>query len=803
MSDPRRISPLLDGFLTGEAISCHNGIQCYPAIRLSTGQQYIVKIISIPASQLQLAALLLTGAYASKDDASNYFLELSRDIVKEKGLLSDLSRLEGFCEYSDCQVVAMEEGIGFEVYLLSPYRNCATEMLSDNRMTHLDAINLGLDLCTALAACRRAGYLYIDLKPSNVFYTVEHGYRIGDLGFVSMNSLSYTALPEKYLSDYTPEEVRDPMAVLNSTVDIYALGLILYQAYNGGALPETNDDGFAPPMYADYEMSEIILKACAAAPEDRWQDPVKLGQALVSYMQRNAINDAPIIPPALEQQTAEVPEEPVEEFLPEKAPAPEELAFLQTLTNDETAPSEETTADLDHAPLTDEGQQMLQQAEELLAHEPPPAVVAAAPDPDVLLDSLEDSEEEFSVELTGQEEIFDGLPEADPEPEFPSVSPTQRKKGPRWVGYVATGLIALLLLSGCFAGLQYYKNVYLQNVESLIVSGTEEMLTVQIVSEIDETLLTVICTDSYGNQWTSSVDAGVAVFRQLDPQTRYSIRLEISGKHKLTGMTTTSFTTASLTKILDLTAKIGPEDGSVLLSFGVEGTDSKNWTVTYSARGVDPKNISFSGHSVVITELMIGAEYTFTLRPEADLYIAGQSSVQFTASQIIFAQNLSVPIYGGGSLTVSWNAPEGVSVESWTVRCYNESGYDKTLTVSGTSCTFTELDHSTACTVEVFAAGMNQCEYITVAPDPLYISAYHFDAADGQKLQLRWSFTGAAPAGGWILQFSINGTESEMLCSDSVALLPATAGGVYFITLLAADGTTVYGGTTEYTLPEA
>ena len=54
MSQPRLIYPLLDGLIMGDAQSQHDGVQCYPAIRHKTGEQYIVKVISIPTSQAQL-----------------------------------------------------------------------------------------------------------------------------------------------------------------------------------------------------------------------------------------------------------------------------------------------------------------------------------------------------------------------------------------------------------------------------------------------------------------------------------------------------------------------------------------------------------------------------------------------------------------------------------------------------------------------------------------------------------------------------------------------------------------------------
>ena len=315
MSQPKLISPMLDGFKMGDPISDHHGIRCCPAIEESTDKRYIIKIISIPASQTQLEALLLTGAYKSKAAAREYFRELCDDVRKEVEILEKLSQLEGFLPYEKLQTEPMDgSDIGFDIYLLGSYKRSLERYFRKNTMTHLGAVNMGLDLCAALAVCRQAGYLYVDLKPGNVYLTDSNGYRIGDIGFISMDSLPYSSLPEKYISSYTPPEVCDAMSTLNSTMDTYALGLLLYQAYNGGSLPfegQAIAQELPAPLYADYEMAEIILKACAPKPEDRWETPAQMGQALISYMQRNEVNDVPIVPPPafVEETPAPVQEE--------------------------------------------------------------------------------------------------------------------------------------------------------------------------------------------------------------------------------------------------------------------------------------------------------------------------------------------------------------------------------------------------------------------------------------------------------------------------------------------------------------
>ena len=207
-------------------------------------------------------------------------------------------------------------------------------------------------------------------------------------------------------------------------MDVYAAGLILYQAFNGGELPFTGDvapaESFPAPLYADYEMAEIILKACSPIPEERWQDPMAMGQALVSYMQRNGANDTPIVPPtapdvvvsdedadvtegeieapeldaSAEEEITEEPEavdeapvmeveEPVAEDeadTTEKSPYNEDdfgnLSFLDYVT---AFDGDEDAEGIAYSEVSEEVTNMLEQADELIAHPTPNPVVAPEP----------------------------------------------------------------------------------------------------------------------------------------------------------------------------------------------------------------------------------------------------------------------------------------------------------------------------------------------------------------------------------------------------------------------------------------
>ena len=897
MSQPKLISPLLDGFVMGDAISSHDGVRCCPAMNVQTSQKYIVKIVSIPASQTKLDALLLAGAFSSASDALEYFKELAKGVVEEASLLQRLSRQEGFLSYESWQVVPMEDGTGFQVYLLAPYRATLDRMLRKNATTHLEAVNLGLDLCAALAACRRSGFLYTDLRPTNVYITDDREYRIGDLGFVSLSSLDFASLPDKYRSEYTAPEIADAFSSLNQTMDIYALGMILYQVYNGGLLPDYVAPGelLNAPMYADGQMAQIILKACAPNASDRWQDPAQMGQALVNYMQTNRVNATPIIspvstePPIPEELPVEEPEEeelrtddilaqvdealsiedtfgspmeevveetateeaiaeeaPVEEEIVEEAPVEEEIIEEAPVEEEivEEAPVEEEIVEeapveeeiIEEAPVEEEIVEevpmtwedtmvsqnladILEQADALIAHELPEPAVAPEPIdvpipvlpveepaqaeelPEVAEPEAEESEPEEEQPEEAEEEA---LPEEEEEYEAEEEIPEKPKKKRRKL--LVLLIVLALLAAAAFGGYYYYNNFYIQTITGMQLSGSEDKLTVTLDTQIDNTLLMVYCTDTYGNTVSAEVINNVASFTGLKPNTRYDVYVKISGSHKLTGITTDSHTTSEQTTISDLSAITGNEDGSVILSFAVDGPETSGWNVFYSCPGEEEKSQSFTGHLVTLNGLTPGQQYSFRIEPTVPLYLVGENTITFTASNLIFAEDLVIQSLRNSVLTATWNVPEGVEVASWTVRCYNSAGYDKTIVVESTSASFELLDATTAYTVEVNAAGMTQSTRAYLSENAVTLLSYNVDDSTLNQLTLSWEFEGPAPAEGWLVMYTATGYPDQQVVrtnTNSAVITPVIPGTDYVFTIQPASGSTVFGEDVSYSAPEA
>lgn len=880
LSEPKLVSPLLDHFAMGDPISEHNGIRTCPAMDQQSGDKFIVKIISNPANPAQLEALLLTGAYADREQALNYYKELSGDIVAETEVLNKLSALDGFVNFSGTQIVEAEDGSGYDVYLLSPYRKSLERHWRNRTLTHLEALNLGLDLCSALSVCRRSGYLYVATKPENIYLNDDGSFKIGDIGFISLSSLKWASFPDRYRSAYTAPEITDAFAAINTTIDVYAIGLILYQAFNGGQLPDATSSEIPAPEFADYEMAEIIMKACAASPEGRWQDPMEMGQALVSYMQRNGAHDTPIVPVAeapVEQEEADVtepahsdtpdtvedtdptlqfeqaddiesplaespatddaeseecPEAPAEDAVPAEPPQDadtsaydeDELGNLTFLSDAEDEPIADFEADdSEYAQISVEVSDMLSQADELIAHETPEPVIQpepidvqlpVAPEVQEVEDPAETEAEETVIadELCTLADSTEAVPEAEetdvpesdnalnPEEEFEEDELLDYEPAPK-SNWLRNTLLILLGLCVIACGFLFYKFYYLQNIDSLKLIGSDFSLTVQVNTKADETLLNVICYDTYGNQLQAPVVNGTAVFEELAPDCAYTVNVTISGFHSLTGQIASSYATPKLTNIAQFSAVTGPENGSAILNFTVDGPDLDSWILRCSAADEDTKEFTITDHTYTVTGLTVGKAYTFELLPGTDRKITGTTVITHAASNLVNAERPYISSCIDGKLTVNWSVSKDVQVESWSIHCFNEKGYDKTIQSEELSATFDGIVSNDPYTVEITAKGMSVGQRVYVPQNAVTISNLNVSSTDSTSLTLSWTNGSNTPANGWILQYSINGSPIKEVKSekaDSVVITPYIPDSVYSFTLLTADSTDVVGGTLTY-----
>lgn len=867
MSEIKAVYPLLEGISIGQSTSERGGCTCYAAMNTETGEKYILKHISIPESQVQVEALILTGSCADEASVKEYYTTVTEDLKQELNVLSSLGNSRGFLPYVGFQIEEKEEGVGYDAYLLGTYRKSLAAYARKNAFTHLRAVNLSMDLCAALAECRQAGYLYLNLKPENV-YLQGQNHVIGDIGFVALDALAYASFPDKYLSAYSAPELNGMFASINTTVDTYALGMVLYQIYNGGRLPfedESDPDTAAQrrakgealpaPIYADYEMAEIILKACAFAPEDRWKSPEEMGQALVAYMQRNEVTDSIIAPPIVtdlplspdaiegeseealsqdesaddsDQQVSQAPSEDqrianmtLEELLAgvtlrqdgeadaptvptpsaaaaqaDQQAAAEISAMLQG--QDDSAPSEEDV-DPEAVPADEAFAGVLAQADDLIQHAEEVAQAEAEERQRAEDEAREKEEAERAAAEAAAREAEEKLraeQEAQAKAESEALLREKKEKTKGRKNFFIT-LAIILLVAAIFAtgGYLYYKNIYCLYVTGMeITESSQTALTVAVTTQEDPSLLLIRCTDTYGNTQEKSLQNGQVTFENLEPDTKYTITAVATGFHQLVGSNIqVTYATNPNTEIANLTAVAGQEEGSVILNLTVSGPEPEAWYVFYQSGGEPGQSQTFTGHMVTITGLDVGKTYKFQLSADDHITLTGTTSLEFTTSEIVSAENLVISDFTGDSVTVSWDQPE-TPVDFWTVHCYNESGFDFIQQVTECSAVISGIDTSTATTVEVTAAGNTLGSHVYISKDPIVITSTSAEPGDDPtQVNLSWEYTGTTPTGGWLLMYSFGSSQEAMQVAhsdtNSVQLTGLIPGAEYACSIQTADGT--------------
>lgn len=891
MLEPLRISPLLDGFTVGSVFHSRNGVSCYPAEHTESGQRYILKKISIPQSRVQVDALLLSGAVSGEEAAASYFQAVADQLCKQVETLERLSQYRYFLPFAGHQLVPHEEGIGSDLYLLSEVGLTLSQWMQKHPMTYSDAINLGIDLCAALAVCREMGYLYADLNPNNIFISDSGNYCIGDLGFLSLPIQRYSAMPAAYLSSWSPPEVMDILSTPNTTMDTYALGMLLYQIFNGGVLPfsagQPRPQELAPPAYADFRLGRLLLKAIDEEPAQRYADPVTMGRALLTYSQRVKISDAPIVP--LDRHAAQKPEsEPAPEKVPAVAepPAPEEVdvpedaapveetAAPETALPDEAPVLEETPAarntlvleffaeteqkpqeaeaepeqELEEVPIIPEiNEETLKTNLNSILGEAPDAVAFDIPDfvfeqePEVFEYPLDEEDFQGSeetpepvpvgayvpeealmqsplesdailskvdalIEELGHPEALEESPEEQPPQQPAEEAATEPVKKARHgkLGWIVVLLLLVLLAAGTAGGYYYYQHFYIQSIDALELRGSADKLIVDVTTDADNALLSVICQGEDGSTQTAAVVGGHASFSDLAPSTKFSLSVEIQGNHELVGALSATYQTPGKAEITEFFSTTGSSDGSAILVFTADGTPPQQWTLHYHTPGEEEKQISFTDTTTTLTGLSVGKTYTCYLSGDETAYLTGNTTLSFTASNVLLAQELTITNFADGILTASWNAPEDTTGILWHIQLQDSEGGEITRETRETAVTFEALNPELEYTLTVLADGMTKSTAVSVNAKTPALTQMNFSPGNATNLQVSWEFTGDAPES-WQLIYTLDGGKPVPLATEStsVRVAPAAPGGHYTFHMRDKEGKLILNSSAEFEMPEA
>ncbi|MBL9136330.1 MAG: protein kinase [Verrucomicrobiales bacterium] len=158
-------------------------------------------------------------------------------------------------------------------------RTLRADLKNRGRLSTSECLRLALDVTGGLAELHRQGLVHRDVKPGNIIY-VNGRAKLADLGLVAANGEGRTFVgTEGYIP---PEGPGSPAA------DLYALGLVLYEASTGlppERFPDIPSSWMDPSMGDEVlELHDVILKASEGRRERRYRNAVEL-QADLALLQ--------------------------------------------------------------------------------------------------------------------------------------------------------------------------------------------------------------------------------------------------------------------------------------------------------------------------------------------------------------------------------------------------------------------------------------------------------------------------------------------------------------------------------------
>lgn len=235
--------------------------------------------------------------------AARQYMEAAEQEVR---LMEQLRSRTNIVDYLDHQFVNWYDENSFGVDLLirmELLQDLRSELRRGRCFREEEVIAIGRDICRALVICHSKGILHRDIKPENIFFNKDGDYKLGDFGVSRIISSAPSAVASTDIGTVAyaaPEQFR---GAYDKRVDIYSLGLVLYELSNGNRLPFAST-GYAtdtdiqkrllgnplpvpcdrrpegPTAPAVSRLSRIILKACAYRPQDRYASAEEMLRAL-------------------------------------------------------------------------------------------------------------------------------------------------------------------------------------------------------------------------------------------------------------------------------------------------------------------------------------------------------------------------------------------------------------------------------------------------------------------------------------------------------------------------------------------
>ena len=272
----------------------------FSAARSDAGKKYYsaIKVMTIPADPEEIELVRAEGL--DEKSTREYFHEIVQGCIQEITMMMDYRGTANIVNVEDYKVIEHKDSIGWDIFIRMERLLCLKEIMKLRRLEEDEIIDLGIGISAALIDCETDDVIHRDIKPANIFLHQKTGvYKLGDFGIATRMSRAERGMSCKGTYDYMAPEIFTS-DTYDQTVDIYALGLVLYRLCNenkgpfidlGAGTMRPSDAERAnglrlsgtelpAPAHASADLAKIIGKAVRFRPEERYRDAKEMNAAL-------------------------------------------------------------------------------------------------------------------------------------------------------------------------------------------------------------------------------------------------------------------------------------------------------------------------------------------------------------------------------------------------------------------------------------------------------------------------------------------------------------------------------------------
>ncbi len=272
------------------------------------GQGVVYRARQLAAKRLVAVKMLLGGGLASTKQRIRFEREV--ELVASLRHPGIVTLYESGLATSGEPYLAMEliDGV-----TLSDHLALLPERAGRGRAWARPILELFAQVADATAYAHRRGVIHRDLKPGNILVDDEGHPHLLDFGIAKATQKGHdtdiaTTIAGEFVGTFryaAPEQVSGDPDAVDTRTDVYALGVLLYEALTGqrvyelkgsiaqivGAITEatpTSPSALNPRL--DDELDAIVLKALAKEPARRYQSAEALADDLRAYLDNRPVS---------------------------------------------------------------------------------------------------------------------------------------------------------------------------------------------------------------------------------------------------------------------------------------------------------------------------------------------------------------------------------------------------------------------------------------------------------------------------------------------------------------------------------